>query len=453
LTRSGIISSVHSFATSNIGPAFAIFLAIIVFGSLLLLITRLPNLRSEGQLESVLSRESSFLFNNLILVGMAATVLFLTTFPILSEAVAGRKVTMGPPIFNMVNIPWALVLLALVGIGPLIAWRKASKENLKRNFVVPALAGTWVFVLLLMLDLRVYGAALSGMFSSLLSLQVAATFDELKVFYPAITFGTGAFVIATVVQEYWRGMRVRMRQHQEAVAVAFARMTWRNKRRYGGYIVHLGIVCIFFGIAGSSAYQTEVQQVLEPGAYVTVEDYLVRYDDYRLEAIDDHIGAVTQLTVFDRGNGKVIGTLEAEQRMHPNMQIPELRAAFRSAKALRTQDDTAYTRSVAALYPLIRELEATYRREVKTPSTEVGIIESVSPLDGSRWGEDFYVIPLWIDPETGRANFRIFVNPMINFIWFGGLIFVAGALVSILPDARERRRLEASMAVETRAVA
>ena len=193
--------------------------------------------------------------------------------------------------------------------------------------------------------------------------------------------------------------------------------------------------------------------LLEPGAYLTVEDYLVRYDGYRLEAVDDHIGAVTRLTVFDRRDGDLIGTLEAEQRMHPNMQIPELREAFRSAKALGARGDAAYARSVAALYPLMRELEAAYHREVKTPSTEVGILASVSPLDGARWGEDFYVIPLWVDPETGRANFRIFVNPMINFIWFGGLIFVAGALVSILPDARERRRLEASMAVETRAVA
>ena len=105
------------------------------------------------------------------------------------------------------------------------------------------------------------------------------------------------------------------------------------------------------------------------------------------------------------------------------------------------------------MYPMIRRLEATYRREVKTPSTEVGIFASVSPLDGARWGEDFYVIPLWVEAETGRASFRVFVNPMVNFIWFGGLIFILGAVVSILPDARERRRIEASMAVEERAVA
>ena len=453
LTRSGIISSVHSFATSNIGAAFAVFLAIIVFGSLLLLISRLPNLKSEGRLESVVSRESSFVFNNLILVGMAATVLFLTTFPMLSEAVTGRKVTMGPPIFNMVNVPWALVLLLLVGIGPLIAWRKASAENLKRNFVVPALVGVWVFVLLVMIEPRTYLDAFLATLSSLGTLQIAPMFDEIKTFYPAITFATGMFVFSTVIQEYWRGLRVRLHQHEESVALAFGRMISRNKRRYGGHLVHIGIVVIFFGIAGSAAYQTEMSQMVEPGSYLTIEDYLVRYDDYRLEARDDYIGAVTELSVFERGSGDLIGTLEAEQRMHPNMQAPELREAFHAAKALGAAGDAAYPASVAALYPLISRLEATYRREVKTPSTEVGILASISPLDGTRWGEDFYVIPLWVDPETGRANLRVFVNPMVNFIWFGGLIFIAGSIVSILPDSRERRRLEASMAVEEQAVA
>jgi cytochrome c-type biogenesis protein CcmF len=308
-------------------------------------------------------------------------------------------------------------------------------------------------VLLLMLDLRVYISAVGDAFRALAGLQVAALLDAIKVFYPALTFGVGAFVIATVGQEFWRGLRVRRRHHRESVITGLAQLIWRNKRRYGGYVVHVGIVVIFFGIAGSAAYQTEVQQTLEPGGYLTVEDYLVRYDDYRMEALDDHIGAVTMMTIFDRGDGDRIGTVEAEQRMHPNMQIPELREAFQNAKDLGARGDAAYPASVTALYPLIQELEGRYRREVKTPSTEVGIHASLSPLDGARWGEDFYVIPLWVDPETGRANFRVFVNPLVNLIWFGGLLFVLGAIVSIAPDARERRRLEASMAVEESAVA
>jgi cytochrome c-type biogenesis protein CcmF len=255
LTRSGIISSVHSFATSNIGPAFGYFLLLIVFGSLLLLISRLPDLRSEGRLESVVSRESSFVFNNMILVGMAVTVLFLTTFPMLSEVATGRKVTMGPPIFNMVNVPWALVLLFLVGAGPLFAWRKASTANLKRNFVIPSLVGVWVLVLLLVIDFRAYGAALGATFSAIGNLHVAGVFDAIKAFYAPFTFAIGAFVTATIGQEYWRGLRVRLRRHKENAPLALARLIARNKRRYGGYLVHLGIVVLFIGIAGSSAYQ------------------------------------------------------------------------------------------------------------------------------------------------------------------------------------------------------
>ena len=437
-----------------IGAAFGVFLAIIVFGSLLLLITRIDNLKSDTHLEAVVSRESGFLFNNLILVGMASTVLFLTTFPMLSEWVTGRKVTMGPPIFNMVNVPWALVLLFLVGVGPLIAWRKASRSNLKRNFVAPALAGGWVLILLLMLDLRDYGAALRDTFGALFRLDVTTVFDQVKQFYPAFTFAIGVFVLATIAQEFFRGLRVRVRHHKESLPVALPRLVWSNKRRYGGYLVHAGIVVIFFGIAGSSAYQTEIQQTIDPGGYLTIEDYLVRYDRYELEAIDDHIGAKTYVSLFDRASGKEIGSLIAEQRMHPNMMFPELKVAFNEAKRLRTQpDQEPYNRAVAALYPMLTQLESVYKREVKTPSTEVGIHASISPLDGTRFGEDFYVIPLWVDPETGRANFRIFVNPMVNFLWFGGLLFVLGAIVAILPDAKERRRLEASMQVEERAVA
>jgi cytochrome c-type biogenesis protein CcmF len=453
LTRSGIISSVHAFATSGIGPAFGVFLAIVFFGSLLLLILRLDDLRSEARLESLVSRESSFLFNNMILVGIAATVLFLTTFPMLSELVTGRQVTMGPPIFNTVNIPWALALLFLAGVGPLIAWRKASSANLKRNFVLPGLAGLWVTLLLVLLDLRSYLAALGDLGRALIALDVANFLDRLKAFYPALTFGLGAFVLATVGVEFYRGVRVRVSNRGENPAVALVRLTWTNKRRYAGYLVHVGMVLIFFGIAGSSAYQKELVQSLEPGGQLTVDGYLMRYEGHRLVAVDDYIGALTEVTIFDADSGRQIGSLEAEQRFHPNMLFPELRAAFLEAKRLGEEGSPHYQAAVLSLYDLIQRLEQHYQREVKTPSTEVAIHASMSPLDGTRWGEDFYVTPLWVDPLTGSANFRIFVNPMVNLIWFGGLVFVLASIITLLPDARERRRLENAMAYEERAVA
>jgi cytochrome c-type biogenesis protein CcmF len=453
LTRSGVISSVHAFATSQIGPAFGIFLGLIFFGALVLLISRLDDLRSDARLESVLSRESTFLFNNMVLVGIAATVLLLTTFPMLSEAVTGRKVTMGPPIFNLVNIPWALVLLVLMGIGPLIAWRKAGRDNLRRNFLWPSLAGLWLFLLLVIANMRpLWGATRTG-FDRLLALDVAGVLDQVKHFYPALTFGIGAFVLGTMVLEFYRGTRVRVVNHGESVGTALGRLIWRNKRRYGGYVVHVGIVLVFFGIAGSAAYQKETVRVLSPGELLEIDDYYVRYDGYRLEAVDDHLGAVTELSIWGRADGAALGHVEAEQRFHPMMMVPELREAFNRAKALGESNSPDYPEAILATYQLIPMLEQHYRREVKTPSTEVGIHKTLSPLRVAHLGEDLYVIPLAVDHRTGAANFRVFINPMVNFIWLGGVVFVLGAVIALLPDSRERRRIQAALDLEERAVA
>jgi len=451
LTRSGIISSVHAFATSNIGPAFGVFLGVVFFGALALMILRLPDLRSEARLESVVSRESSFLFNNLVLVGIAATVLFLTTFPMLSEMTTGRKVTMGPPIFNLVNIPWALFLLFLTGVGPLIAWRKATASHLRRNFLFPAAAGAWVLLGLFFLAPRAYLSGFGELFRSLASLDVAGAFERLKIFYPALTFSLGAFVLGTVGLEFKRGIHARRVQHGESVATALARLVWRNKRRYGGYVVHVGIVLIFFGIAGSSAYKKEAVQEMSPGEVFEVDGYQMRYDGYHLDAMDDHLGAVTEVSLFQ--DGRRVASLEAEQRFHPNMVFPELRDAFLRAKSLSGGDPAVYQSAVARLYPLIRELEQGAGREVKTPSTEVAIHASLSPFAPTRFGEDFYLTPLWVDPQSGRASFRVFVNPMVNFIWFGAFVLVLGAHLAVLPDPRERKRLTATIALEERAVA
>ena len=453
LTRSGIISSVHAFATSNIGPAFGVFLFLVFFGSLALLVSRLDSLRSESRLESVLSRESSFLFNNMIFVGIAATVLLLTTFPMLSELAVDRKVTMGPPIYNLVNVPWALVLLLLAGIGPLIAWRKASAANLRRNFLVTGAVGAWVLALMLVLDPWAYLEALGGIGRAVLGADVVGAFNELAVFYPALTFGIGAFVLATVVLEFWRGARVRMSHHGEGALAATSRLLWRNKRRYGGYIVHVGVVVVFFGIAASSAYQQETVRVLEPGQYLALDDYLARYEGHRLEAVDDHVAAVAELTLFDRRTGERLGTLHPEQRFHPHLTLEPLREAFVEARRRTAEDPAAGHAAVAGVYAMMAGLEQQHGREVKTPSTEVAIHASWSLTAPTRLGEDFYAIPLWVDPQTGQANFRVFVNPMVNFIWLGGFIFALGAAVTIAPDAQERRRLAGAMALEEQAVA
>jgi cytochrome c-type biogenesis protein CcmF len=451
LTRSGIISSVHSFATSNIGPAFAWFLGITFFGSLILLALRLNDLKSEARMESVLSREASFLFNNMMLVGIAATVLLLTTFPLISEAATGRKVTMGPPIFNLVNIPWALMLLFLVGIGPLIAWRKATAENFRRNFRIPALVGVWALGLFLVIEGRAAIAAASAVFRSLFSLNFAGVFDAIKTFYPPLCFALAAFVVTTVALEFWRGVRARRHQYGEDPFTALALLVWRNKRRWGGYVVHVGFVVVCIGVAASSAYRKETVELVSPGGVLKIDGYAMTYDAYRLEAIDDYIAAVTEVSVWQ--DGRFVARLEAQQRVNPNMLFPQLRAAFLQAKTLRGGDPATYKASIQGLYALMARLEGEAGREVKTPSTEVAIHKSFSLAALNRFGEDFYVTPLGVDPSTGQANFRVFVNPMVNFLWFGGFILVFGAGLCVCPDARERKRLQASMAIDDREAA
>ena len=387
LTRSGIISSVHAFATSDIGPAFGIFLFVVFFGSLILLITRLDSLKSEARLESVLSRESSFLFNNMIFVGMAATVLLLTTFPMLSEAVTGRKVTMGPPIFNLVNVPWALVLLLLAGVGPLIAWRKATRANLQRNFMIPGLLGIWVLLALLVLDVRAYISALGGIGRSIVGFDVAGIFRQrqdllsgVDLRYRRIRRGNGR----AGVLPGWPGPGQEPRRVDPGGARP-ARLAQQNVATAGTSCT-VGVVVIFLGVAASSAYQKEAVGMLNPGEMLTVDDYLMRYEGYTLEAVDDHLGAVTEISVFDRASGDPLGTLTAEQRFHPNMMVPDLREAFNHTKQLGAEGSEKYAEATLAMYGLIQRLEKFHRREVKTPvygSRHSGLV--VAPGRGHAW--------------------------------------------------------------------
>src|SRR5437879_4808028 len=227
ITRSGVISSVHSFTQSSVGYFFLAFLIVAGVASFALYATRLPLLTAETQLESMVSREASFLFNNLLLIGIAFSVLWGTLFPILSELVQRTKVTVGPPFFNQVNIPLGLALLALTGIGPLIAWRRASLPNLRRQFAVPATTGGLTLLVLL-------GGGLRDL-------------------YALLAIALGGFVAATIAQEFARGTRARHRQYPEVYPLAFARLLGRNRRRHGGYIVHTGIVIPFVAFRGRAS--------------------------------------------------------------------------------------------------------------------------------------------------------------------------------------------------------
>src|SRR5205809_5515010 len=243
ITRSGVISSVHSFTQSNVGYFFLFFLIAAATVSFALYANRLPLLTAEARLESMVSREASFLFNNLLFVGIAFSVLWGTLFPILSELVQGTKVTVGPPFFNQVNIPLGLALLGLTGIGPLIAWRRASLPNLQRQFAVPVTVGVFTVLVLLVAGMR------DG--------------------YALVAIGLGGFVGAAIAQEFARGTSARHRQYGEPDVLAFGRLTARNRRRAGGHVVHTGIVMLFVAFSGM-AFKTETEATLRPGESVSL---------------------------------------------------------------------------------------------------------------------------------------------------------------------------------------
>ena len=354
ITRSGIISSVHTFGQSSIGWIFLVFLGIVILVSFNLLMNRLPQLKSRNELDSLLSRESSFLYNNLILVGIAFATLWGTLFPIISEAVRGVKITVGPPFFNKVNTPIGLALLGLTGFCPLIAWRKASTENLRRNFFLPFLVAIAAGIVLYLWGIR--------------------------QLYPFLSFTISLFVITTIFLDFYRGGRAR----KEITGGGFPSVLWalltRNKRRYGGYIIHLGIVLVFVGITGS-AFKMEKQITVNKGDSFRIKNYTVRYDSLsRYPTANKEVVAAT-LSVYNAG--KRVALLTPEKNLH------------------RGQDQ---------------------------PATEVAIHSTLK--------EDLYVILAGYEGET--ATFKVLVNPLVVWIWIGGGVMGLGTILALFPDRRRR---------------
>src|SRR5688500_4766185 len=362
ITRSGVIESVHSFAQSPIGNWFAAFLVLSIVATGFLVATRLKDLEARAELESMVSREAAFLYNNVVLVGIAFSVLWGTLFPIISEAVRGSKITVGPPFFNTVNIPLGLLLLALTGVGPLIAWRRASVANLKRQFAAPVIGGL----------------ALGGALFAL----------GMRDGYALVAYTLAGFVTTTVGQEFVKGVAARRRIHNEAVPVALMRLVGRNRRRYGGYIVHLGVVVLFAAFAGL-AFKKEYDLTLAPGGSFTATDPYNRTWTFtsqgisRYEELNRHVTAVV---------------LEAKRAD----AAPEL---IKSEK--RQHVDS---------------------RGVPTfePSTEVGILESLR--------QDVYLVLHGVSGDEA-AEVRISFNPLVWWVWYGGLIMALGGLIVMWPQA------------------
>jgi cytochrome c-type biogenesis protein CcmF len=361
ITRSGVIASVHSFTQSSVGYFFLAFLTVCAILSFTLLYTRWPSLEADVQLESVVSREAAFLFNNLLLVGIAFSVLWGTLFPILSELVRGTKITVGPPFFNRVNVPLGLLLLGLTGIGPLIAWRKASTANLRRQFVWPVTSGVVTFLAVL-----AWGA---------------------RDLYAVMALGLAGFVAGTIAQEFYRGTRARRRMHGESVPVALGRLVARNRRRYGGYLVHAGVLIYFVAFSGM-AFRREIEATLKPGESATLASpfghtyTLTHVGISQFEALNRVVSAATVSVSKD---GRSQGRMTSEKRQHVD----------------------------------------SFRRPTFEPSTEVGIRSGLQ--------EDLYITFAGAVGGTEEAVYRFTINPLVWWVWFGGFVLAFGGLVTMWP--------------------
>jgi len=362
LTRSGILSSVHSFTESPIGAWFLGFLTFVVVGSLALVLARLPLLRTRAKLESLVSREASFLYNNLLLVALTLTILWGVLYPIVHEAVVGEARIVGPGYYNFFLKVFGLPLLLLMGIGPLIAWRRASLRGLGAAFAWPAAIALATGAGLLALGA---GSSIPGL--------IAYTFS--------------AFVLASIGLEFVRGTRARRALAGGSWPAAFSALVGRNRRRYGGYVVHAAIVLLAIGIAGASAYDTVTESRLARGETLAVGDYRLTYTDL-VERQGANATLLRARLDVARGDDE-LGVLEAGKNAY------------------------------------------TVERQV---SNEVGIRTDLLT------GTDLFVIAEQINPD-GSVFLRVFVKPLVNLLWLAGFVFLFGALITLWPDAREQRRL------------
>jgi cytochrome c-type biogenesis protein CcmF len=383
LTRSGAVQSVHAFAQSDIGVWFYTFIVLVFAVCLFAFFFNRDHLKSENKLESLVSRESSFLFNNMILLAACFTVLWGTLFPILSEYVQGSKVTVGAPFYNRVNIPIGLFLLFLTGLGPLLAWRSTSLRSIRRNFILPSIAMGVAAVALIAGGLRPWENG-DDMQSTLFSL---------------VAFTLAAGVITAITEEFLRGARVVRTQTGKNLAASSVLLVRRNTRRYGGYLIHFGIVVMFIGIAGGAFNQSK-EMSMSDGDSISVGPYTLICRSLTQDSKPEYDTSYALLDVFK--NGRPITQLSPEKRIY----------------FAGTDHEQAST--IVALH--------------------------------STAEADLYTVFEGLDPDSGKPDIKVFLNPLIAWIWIGVAIVVIGTFIALAPNltrSAARQRQEDSLPAGT----
>jgi len=380
LTRSGIISSVHAFAQSSIGDWFAWFLAITLIVFTFFFVKNKSHLKSEHKLESLVSRESSFLFNNLLFVLLCFTVLWGTWFPKISELVQGNKVTVGAPFYNRVAIPVALLLLILTAVGPLLAWRKTSLESLKRNFMWPTV-GAIVVAVFLMITPQSWGSPFG-----------LKPWQDISYFYSLMAIALSVLVTLTVASEFYRGGRVISKHTGQGMFASMVQLTHRNTRRYGGYIVHFGVVVVIIGFAGA-AFNQDKEMEMKNGDKMTIGSYTLVCRSYTDDDSPNYASQWALLDVYK--GGKQIDTMTPVRRF--------------------------------------------YKASQQT---------STMPDIRSTLNEDLYLVFEGLNPDNGHPIIKAHLNALVMWIWMGVWIMLGGTVLALIPNAPAPIRVPAPARLE-----
>ncbi len=432
LVRSGILSSIHAFVSDpTLNISFVALIGTMLVGSVTLMIRRRDSLRSEARLDSLFSREAVFLFQNLLLVALALVIFWVTFFPLISEAITGTQVSVGPPAFRPFVVPLALIIVLLSGVGPLIAWRRVSLHSLRHSLSFPFAVGVATLAVLLVVLGPSHGPALA-------------------------MFSCGSFVIAAVGQEFWRGARARHAMSGERAPVALLALVRRNRRRYGGYVVHAGLAVALIGVAASTSFQHSHYATLRPGQSTKIDGYTVRYVKPTVAATSAKLSLGAVLSV-SKGSHHVT-TLDTRHELYPS-QDPSLgpigrffngsdesRIGLKSGfthdiwtvvnpslqplQGLISQGDRLFTRLETQAMPRIAKLPASQQQAALAPLWQFrdrAITELVSRYVSHPW----------------PATFLLIVSPLVTWLWIGGIIVAVGALIALWPvpsRARVRAR-------------
>jgi cytochrome c-type biogenesis protein CcmF len=429
LVRSGILSSIHAFVSDpTLNISFVVLIAAMVVGSVYLVVSRRESLRSEARIDSLISREAAFLFQNLLLVALTAVIFWVTFFPLISEAITGTEVSVGPPAFRPFVVPLALLVVGLSGIGPIIAWRRVTVAKLRRGFAFPVLFAIGVLAALLLFT------------------------DATEHAFAFLMFVFGSFVVAAVVQEFFRGVRARRAMTGEVPPVALFALVRRNRRRYGGYIVHAGFSIALIGIAASTSFQHSRYATMRPGQSARIDGYVIKYLKPTANASAQKITFGAVLGVYKGGHH--VTTVTTSDGFYPS-QDPSLGILgrfFNGSQESRIGLHSGFTRDIwTVVDPTLGPLQGLINNGDNVFSSELGKVNSLPASQRAAALTQVYAYrDVAITELTNRfithpwpVTFLLIISPLVMWLWIGAIICVIGGLIAIIPAPPARRRTRA----------